>query len=110
MSARGPSSITTAPTIETQRLRAHRRDDLPDCLALWSDPRVTRFIDGTPSTAQRAWARLLVYVGHWAVETLGSGEFLGDIGLADFQRDDVPLLRTAPELGFALAHPFHGKG
>lgn len=108
------------PVIETARLRlrGHRREDLPRCVAMWSDPLVTRFIGGTPSSEQRTWARLLSYVGHWAlmgfgywvIEERDSGEFVGEIGFADFKRDGAPLLRAGPELGFALASHFHGRG
>ncbi len=108
------------PVIETERLRlrGHRRDDLPRCVAMWADPLVTRFIGGIPSTEQRTWARLLSYVGHWALMGFGywvieereSREFVGEIGFADFKRDGAPLLRAGPELGFALAPRFHGKG
>lgn len=85
---------------------------------MWSDPAVTRFIGGEPAGEQRTWARLLAYVGHWALMGFGywvmelrdSGEFVGEIGLADFKRDIAPAMRNTPELGFALASRFHGKG
>ena len=36
------------PTLESERLvfRAHRTSDWDDCVRLWSDPVVTRFIGG----------------------------------------------------------------
>lgn len=85
---------------------------------MWSDPLVVRFIGGAPSTEQRTWARLLSHVGHWAlmefgywvIEERSSREFVGEIGLADFKRAGAPLLRMGPELGFALAPRFHGRG
>ena len=85
---------------------------------MWSDPGVTRFIGGEPAGEQRTWARLLAYVGHWAlmgygywvIEQRDSGEFVGEIGLADFKRDIAPPMRDTPELGFALASRFHGRG
>lgn len=120
MSPRSQRADTSIPVIQTERLRlrGHRRDDLPRCVAMWSDPLVTRHIGGTPSTGQRTWARLLSYVGHWAlmgfgywlIEERGSGEFVGEIGFADFKREGAPLLQMGPELGFALAPRFHGKG
>ncbi len=109
-----------APEIDTPRLRlrAHRREDLPECLSLWSDPIVTRFIGAAGASEQRTWARLLAYVGHWEVMGFGywvieeraSGRFAGEIGFADFRRDGAPLLRTGAELGFALASRCHGQG
>ncbi len=120
MATQNQRSRTTVPHIETERLRlrGHHRDDLPQCVAMWSDPLVTRFIGGTPSSEQRTWARLLSYVGHWALMGFGywvieereSGQFVGEIGFADFKRDGAPLLRSGPELGFALAPRFHGRG
>ncbi|MBV9720144.1 MAG: GNAT family N-acetyltransferase [Candidatus Eremiobacteraeota bacterium] len=108
-----------APTIETPRLRlrAHRRDDLAPCLALWSDPEVTRFI-GQVSSEQQTWARLLTNVGHWALMGFGywvmelpsSNRFVGEVGFADFHRDIADSMRGVPELGFALTPEFHGHG
>jgi RimJ/RimL family protein N-acetyltransferase len=108
------------PIVETERLtlRAHRPDDFADSLAMWSDPAVTRYIGGKPSTGQQTWMRMLNYrglwsfldFGYWAIEEKASGAFAGDIGFADFHRDITPSMRAVPELGWALATPFHGRG
>ena len=108
------------PIIETARLRLrrHHRDDLANCVAMWSDPNVTKFITGRASTEQQTWARLLSYVGHWAlmgfgywlIEERDSEDFVGEVGLADFKRDITPAMKGIPELGFALASRSHGKG
>jgi RimJ/RimL family protein N-acetyltransferase len=108
------------PLLETARLtlRKHRLDDLDDCIAMWSDPIVTKYIGGNPSSPQQTWARLLGYAGHWsvmrfgywAVEEKATGAFVGEIGFADFRRDIAPAMRDVPELGWALASNAHGKG
>jgi len=108
------------PVIETERLRmrGHRVDDFADCVAMWSDPIVTRFIGGKPSTPQQTWMRMLTYTGHWslmnfgywAVEEKQTGQFVGEVGFANFKRDIAESMRDVPELGWALAPPFHGKG
>ena len=108
------------PEIETARLhmRGHTYADLPNCVAMWSDPNVTRFISGTPSTEQQTWLRVLSYIGHWhlmhfgywVIEDRDSGDFVGEVGFADFKRDIASAMKNAPELGFALASRFHGKG
>jgi RimJ/RimL family protein N-acetyltransferase len=108
------------PVIETERLRlrGHGYDDLAQCLAMWSDPNVTRFIGGKPSTEQQTWLRLLAYIGHWSllgfgywvVEERDSHTFVGEIGFADFKRDITRSMKDSPELGFALASSYHGKG
>jgi RimJ/RimL family protein N-acetyltransferase len=108
------------PDVETARLklRGHRLDDLDGCVAMWSDPIVTRFIGGKPSTAQRTWLRLLAYGGHWslmrfgywAIEEKATGSFVGEVGFADFKRDIAPSMQDVPELGWALAPNVHGRG
>jgi RimJ/RimL family protein N-acetyltransferase len=113
-------STARAPEIETQRLilRPHRVDDFDASFAMWRDPIVTRYIGGTPSGEQQAWSRLLNYAGHWAllgfgywaVEEKVSREFIGELGFADFRRDIDPLMRNAPELGWAFASRVHGRG
>lgn len=108
------------PALDTERLllRGHRREDLADCAAMWGDPAVTRYIGGRPSTREEVWARLLRYVGHWALLGFGywvvvdkaSGRFVGEVGFADFQREIDPPLGDAPEIGWALAPWAHGRG
>ncbi len=85
---------------------------------MWADPNVTRFIGGRPSTEQQTWARLLAYAGHWALMGFGywaieekeSKAFAGEVGFADFKRDIDASMKGFPEIGFALAACFHGKG
>lgn len=112
--------VWAVPVLDTPRLRlrGHRHDDLPQCVVMWADPDVTRFIGVEPANEQKTWARLLGYIGHWAlmgfgywvIEQRDSGEFVGEVGLADFKRDIAPAMRGSPELGFALMPRFHGKG
>lgn len=108
-----------APVIETERLilRPHRLEDYPACAAMWSDPEVVRFIGGVPSAPQRTWMRILAYRGHWqlmgfgywAVEEKGGAAYVGELGFADFKREIAPSMKV-PELGWALAPAFHGRG
>jgi RimJ/RimL family protein N-acetyltransferase len=113
-------SNSSVPVLRTERLtlRGHRAEDFDDCFAMWSDPAVTRHIGGKPSTQSQTWIRLLSYIGHWKVMGFGywviaesaTGRFAGEIGFADFKRDIAPSMKGVPELGFALAPAFHGKG
>jgi len=85
---------------------------------MWADPVVRRYLGGGPPTANRAWLRLLEYVGHWpamqfgywAVEERATGAFVGDAGFADFKREVGPSMRGVPELGYVFAARAHGKG
>ncbi len=114
-----PTTVAV-PILQTDRLilSGHRLEDFADCLALWSDPVVTRHITGRPSTAEEVWARILRYVGHWAALGYGfwqlreraSGRFVGEVGLADFRRDLSVGLDGVAEAGWVLAPWAHGQG
>lgn len=120
MSDRLPSGAGVIPVIKTKRLtlRGHRRDDFPKSAALWGDARVTRFINGRPSSISDSWSRFLKYAGHWAllgfgywlVEETETGRFVGEVGLADFKRDIKPSFEGAPEVGWVVAPAAQGKG
>jgi RimJ/RimL family protein N-acetyltransferase len=85
---------------------------------MWADPGVTRYIGGVPSTREEVWSRMLRYAGlwkwlgygYWVIEGKDSGSFVGEVGFADFKREIQPSLEGIPELGWALASTFHGKG
>ncbi len=79
---------------------------------MWADPEVTRYIGGKPLTEEESWARLLRYVGHWSllgfgywvVEEKTTGNFIGEVGFADYKRDLPSLRRPAGNrMGLRLA-------
>ena len=84
---------------------------------MWSDPNVVRFIGGKPSTESQTWMRILNYAGlwallgygYWAIEEKPGGTFVGEGGFADFHRNLDPRM-DAPEIGWAFATAFHGRG
>jgi RimJ/RimL family protein N-acetyltransferase len=88
------------------------------CAAMWADPAVTRYIGGKPLTEEESWTKFLRYAGHWqllgfgywAVEEKATGNFVGELGFADYKRDLQPSLNGAPEIGWVLASAAHGKG
>jgi RimJ/RimL family protein N-acetyltransferase len=105
--------------LETPRLtlRGHRASDLEDSFAMWSNPEVTRHITGKPSTREEVWARILRYIGHWAVTGYGlwhireraSDRFVGEAGLAQFKRD-MDIAFDVPETGWIFTPWSHGRG
>ncbi len=119
MDGEAPKSVKI-PTLETERLtlRGHRAGDFADCFAMWSDPEVTRNIGGKPSSRQQTWMRMLTYIGHWslsgfgywAIEEKATGKYIGDVGFADFRRATAASMSDVPEMGWALAAAFHGRG
>ncbi len=109
----------TPPTLHTPRLtlRPHCAADLADCLTLWSDPRVVRYIGGVPQDRQAVWFRLLRYAGMWSllgygmwlVEDRESGAFMGEAGLLNAERG-IAALDGAPEAGWVFAPSTWGRG
>lgn len=85
---------------------------------MWGDPAIARFTIGEPSRPGRTWSRLLAYAGHWAltgfgywaVEEKSSGRYVGEMGFADFKRDQYPAIGEMPEVGWVLATYAHGRG
>jgi len=118
-----PGSLNTTahiPILETTRLklRGHRLNDFAHCAAMWADPAVTRYIGGQPLSEEESWTKFLRYAGHWAllgfgywaIEEKATGNFVGELGFADYKRDLQPSLNGAPEIGWVLASVAHGKG
>jgi len=107
------------PTLETDRLllRGHTIDDFEAGLHIWQDPIVSKHVGGKPSTRQESWARLLRYVGHWAllgygywaIEEKATGKFIGEAGFGDYKRDIEPSIDGLPEAGWALDSAKHGQ-
>ncbi len=48
--------------------------------------------------------------GYWVVQSKADGDFLGEVGLADYHRDTEPTLDGRPEAGWVLKACAHGKG
>lgn len=110
----------SAPVLQTERLllRIHEVADLPAVHRLGSDPKVVSQIGIPPQDRETCWRRLLMYrgmwqtldFGYWAITDRQSGEFLGEAGFADFQRDLQPDIIGLPEAGWALLPAASGKG
>lgn len=108
------------PVLETERLvlRRHEVADFAQSAAMWGDSEVVRHITGKPSTRAESWARLLRYIGHWEALAFGywvvqekfTGEFLGEVGFADYKRDGLPSIEGKPEAGWVLTVEAQGKG
>jgi RimJ/RimL family protein N-acetyltransferase len=108
------------PALTTARLtlRGHRLDDFADCVRLWGDPLVTRYISARPFTEEEVWTRLLRYVGHWALLGFGywmvretaTDRLIGEVGFAEHRRDMTPSVFGMPEIGWVLTPAAHGQG
>jgi len=105
--------------IETARLRLrrHRADDLEARIAMTDDRHFMRFVGG-PYDRQENWARILRYIGHWsafgyglfAVEERETGRYVGDVGLAHFQRGLGDDFDSHPEAAWMIAEWASGRG
>ncbi|WDI31521.1 GNAT family N-acetyltransferase [Hyphococcus flavus] len=109
-----------APVVETDRLRLreYRLSDWSDVRDMWKHPDVTKFFGGKPAPDELSWTKFLRKAGHWlllgygywAVEDKHSGAFIGEAGFGDYKRDIYPSLGADPEIGWAIAPDFHGRG
>lgn len=106
--------------INTERLilRKHTLQDLDALFQLAGDPAVLRFLHSAPPTREEAWNRLLRYAGHWSLMGFGmfavieraTNQFIGEVGLADFQRGLGDDFDGAPEAAWVFKGSSHGKG
>jgi RimJ/RimL family protein N-acetyltransferase len=98
--------------IRTERLvlRPPVLTDFDDFEAVYGDAGVVRHLGGRPFTREESWARLMRHVGHWKLFGYGfwvmrdrlDGQFVGDLGFANFRRDIEPGYEDSPEAGWVL--------
>lgn len=102
-------------TLETARLvlRPFRPDDIDAYAAFCADPDVMRYLGvREPMSREDAWRQMAMLVGHWtlrgygmwAVEDRATGALTGRVGL------HYPEGFPEPEVAWALARPFWGRG
>lgn len=113
------SRAAAAPVIETERLhlRPLMATDLDAFHTMYADPLVYKYLTGKPLSREDAWQRMLrlsglwvlIGYGYWALEDKASGQLAGIAGFAEFHRTINPSIAGKPEIGWALASPFHGK-
>lgn len=106
--------------INTERLilRRHTLQDTDLVFQLAADPAVLQFIRGAPASREDAWHRLLRYAGHWSLLGFGmfavveraTNQFIGEVGLADFQRGLGDDFDGTPEAAWLFKGSSHGKG
>jgi RimJ/RimL family protein N-acetyltransferase len=118
--ADGRTADLTPPMLHSPRLllRPHRAADLDACAAMWAHPEVTKHIGGRVLSRNETWKGILQYAGlwtvlgygYWAIEEISSGDFVGDVGFADFYREIEPSIAGIPEAGWALHPRFFGRG
>ncbi len=108
-----------APMLLTERLSIEPMSlaHWEDYAAAWADPRMTAFIGGEPRSRNVSWGKMLQGIGMWSLFGYGywsfvereSGRFVGNGGLAQFERG-IPELAGFPEAGWAFAPEAWGKG
>lgn len=108
------------PILQTDRLvlRGHRPEDLPLSIAMWADPQVVAHISGIVSTPEQTRQRMARYAGswrnlgygYWVVQSRNEGQYLGEVGFANWQRETSHDIRGIPEAGWVLRTSAHGQG
>lgn len=109
----------TPPILTTKRLiiAPMSLDHWEDYAAAWADPEMTAYIGGQPRTRTESWGKFLqgfglwhlFGYGYWAFLDKETGQFLGNGGLAQFERG-IPSLVGYPEAGWAFVPDAWGKG
>jgi RimJ/RimL family protein N-acetyltransferase len=112
--------MTIPPTLATGRLMLAPPTiaDFAALAELWGNPETVRFISGQASSREESWARLLRYIGHWSAFGFGffvmreklMGAYVGELGLADFQREMAPSFDGYAEAGWIVDPGHWGKG
>ncbi len=106
--------------IETPRLllRPHRVDDLDGYAALFAEAEPATSYALPSLNREDAWARLLRFIGHWAVfkyglfvaEERASGRIVAEVGIARFERAVDSRCEGMPEAGWRVAQRMRGSG
>src|SRR3546814_11275792 len=100
------------PVIDTPRLRLRepRLADKDRHVAMWADPRTTRFIGGAPRTPDVSWNKFLGAAGLWPVMGYGYWVFadraddrLVGMGRLAYFRRGIAALDGFPAAGWAFA-------
>lgn len=109
----------TPPTLTTARLtiRPLALADFEAYTAAWADPELTRFIGGEPRDRTTSWGKFLMGAGLWPILGYGywtfadreTGAFLGNGGLAQFERGVAELIGHV-EAGWAFIPQAWGQG
>jgi RimJ/RimL family protein N-acetyltransferase len=112
-------ALPSEPVLETARLwlRQHRLTDLEPRLPITADPEFMRFVGGVYDR-QENWSRMLRYIGHWvafgyglfAVEERATGRYVGNVGLARFERGLGEDFDPFPEGAWMMAEWATGLG
>ncbi|MBK9004843.1 MAG: GNAT family N-acetyltransferase [Sphingomonadales bacterium] len=108
-----------APTLTTDRLilAPLSLDHWEAYAAAWANPQMTAFIGGQPRTRTESWGKFLAAAalwqfmgyGYWSFLDRATGKFLGNGGLASFERG-IAELEGVPEAGWAFIPEAWGKG
>lgn len=99
-------------------LRPYRIEDFEDMYRLAARPETYQFPRKPALGREESWARLLRIVGHWAALGYGffavrereGGRFVGEAGLARFQRDMEPDVGDLPEATWTMMSEVQGMG
>lgn len=108
-----------APFLTTERLliTAMTLDHWEEYAAAWADPKLTEFIGGEPRNRNTSWGKFVQGIGLWSLFGYGywsfidreSGKFLGNGGLAQFERG-ISGLQGFPEAGWVFIPDAWGQG
>lgn len=106
--------------IDSKRLmlRPPLPEDFEATADMFSEAGVMIHLGGKLLDREASWTRFLRDIGHWAVEPFGlfsvlekaSGDYVGKVGFARFERDLGKRAETSVEMSWTLRSRFHGRG
>lgn len=107
------SNLPTSLETPRLKLRMFEEKDWQPLCAMFADEEWVRYTTQVPLEDWQTWRTLATYLGHWQLRGYGpyavvekaSGELIGPVGLWYPGGD-----RQEPEIKWAVAKPFWGKG
>ncbi len=120
MTSSDDTTVRSAPTLETERLRLrhYTKDDFAAHHAILSDEAVMRQLGVPGLNREENWRRFAASVGMW--ELMGFGgwavvrkadeQLVGMVSLFNAWRAIEPALGEEPEMGWIFAPQVHGLG
>ena len=120
MTAFNDTTVRSAPTLETERLRLrhYRKSDFAAHQAIVGDEAVMRQLGASAQNLEETWRRIAASVGTWdlmgfggwAVVRKADDKLVGTVSLFNAWRDLEPQFGEQPEMGWIFATEVHGQG
>lgn len=113
-------SVTHGPQVETARLRLRPfvMDDFADYAEMMADSDNWKYAKVGAMNGEESWTRFLRHIGHWQLLGFGTfgvfdretGQFVGEVGLSQFNRNLGGHFDWAPEASWMVVTDRKNEG